>query len=525
MTNVLIGEPRFKPPETTKKKTIVDIVMFVAGTTDPLNTKGLKHEANTNYWQASKENLWNKLKELKLQFNNLHIEGSFFSWSGDNDTLERNKAADRLLDLLVRVYPKFKRDEVHLHLIGHSHGGNVINQFTNLIAGDKRFPEPWKIKSITYLSTPFFKKKHQLDHAKIHSACSIINVHNEYDITQQFVADFSLINLEILIAKFQKGDFDKALARLKQPDYTVYDMLNRTFGGLNNAEGARMWRATAILLDGVVLLFDAIIKYVNSIDTKKFPREKAQFTGLLQRILNWATTSRATFIRNQNNRAGGYSRGKFFDDLNFLVILRLVNEILAMPTGLTDSYLLGVLEVLFKENTGITDTIEQTAWSPKSQTKALAITDINITKKDGYDSRNKKKNFDGFLSGIRRAQQQQNLREVLMRLFSQFITAEQLEGIRDKINTLEYVISGAEDTELKTLRTRNLANYQTLVNQYHADLVAPRDATTELMKRPGGIPYLATAAHSLSHTQFWPELETALKSAFSSGRNPGYKPK
>ena len=65
MTNVLIGEPRFKPPETTKKKTIVDVVMFVAGTTDPINTKGLKHEANSKYWQATPENFWNKIKELK----------------------------------------------------------------------------------------------------------------------------------------------------------------------------------------------------------------------------------------------------------------------------------------------------------------------------------------------------------------------------------------------------------------------------------------------------------------------------
>lgn len=525
MTNVLIGEPRFKPPETTNSTKIVDIVMFVAGTTDPLNTKGLKHEANTKYWQATKENLWAKLKDLKPQFNDLHIEGSFFSWSGDNDTAERNLAAERLLNLLLRVYPGFRRRETHLHLIGHSHGGNVINQFTNLIAESSNFPSTWKIKSITYLSTPFFKVKHQLNHAKVHSACKIINVHNEYDITQQFVADFSLINLEILIAKFQKGDFDRALARLKEPNYGEFSMLTRTFGGISDQEGPRLWRATATLLDGVAMLFEAIIKYINSIETKRFPREKAQFTGLLQRISNWATASRATFVRNQNNRTGGYSRGNFFNDLNFLAILRLVNEILAMPTGLNDSYLLGVLEVLFKENTGITDSIEQTAWSPRSQTRGLAITDINITKNDGYDSRNKKKNFDGFLSGVRSAQQHQNLKEVLMRLFSQFITAEQLTGIRDKINTLEYVITGAEDTELKTLRTVNLLNYQNLVAQYHADLVAERDKGVELLKRPGGVPYLATAAHSLSHTQFWPQLETALKASFSSGKNPGYKPK
>lgn len=525
MSNVIIGEPRFKTPESTKSKTIVDVVMFVAGTTDPINTKGLKHEANTKYWQAATDNYWNKIKELKPQYLDLHIEGGFFSWSGDNDTAERIKAADRLLDLFVRLYPGFKKREVHLHLIGHSHGGNVINEFTNLISTDKRFPEPWKIKSITYLSTPFFKKKHQLNHAKIHSNCKIINVHNEYDITQQFVADFSLINLEILIAKYQKGDFDKALARLKEPDYSIFELLNSTFGRLNNTEGPRMWRATAILLDGVCLLFSAIIKYVGSIETKKFQAEKTQFTGLLQRLLNWATTSRATFIRNQATRTGGYSRGEFFDDLNFLQILRLVNEILAMPTGLSDSYLLGVLEVLFKENTGITDTIEETSWTPKSQTKGLSIEPVNITTSEKYHSRNKKKNFDRFLSGVQAAQRKQDLREVLMRLFSQFITGPQINDIREKISKLEYVITGAEDTQLKTLRNTNLANYQRLVTEYNADLVAQRDQEVPLMIRPGGIPYLATVSHSLSHTQFWEKAKNALMESFSSGKNPGYKKK
>ncbi len=30
-------------------------------------------------------------------------------------------------------------------------------------------------------------------------------------------------------------------------------------------------------------------------------------------------------------------------------------------------------------------------------------------------------------------------------------------------------------------------------------------------------------SHSLSHIQFWADVEDGLKSAFSSGKNPGYK--
>ena len=35
-------------------------------------------------------------------------------------------------------------------------------------------------------------------------------------------------------------------------------------------------------------------------------------------------------------------------------------------------------------------------------------------------------------------------------------------------------------------------------------------------------PILAIFSHGLSHTQFWPDVEKGLKSAFSSGKNPGY---
>jgi poly(3-hydroxyalkanoate) synthetase len=180
--------------------------MFVAGTTDPINTAGLKHQANTDYWRSSKTNFWNKIKDLKPQYLDLHIEGDFFSWSGDND--KRKKLSFRpVIGSVFKSIQILENQEVHIHLIGHSHGGNVINQFTELIATDSKYPKPWKVKSITYLSTPFFKKKHQLNHSKLHKECKIINVHNEYDLTQQLIADFSLVNLEIFLRNFQMSSF------------------------------------------------------------------------------------------------------------------------------------------------------------------------------------------------------------------------------------------------------------------------------------------------------------------------------
>ena len=58
------GEPE-SPPKTDK---IYDIIMFVAGTTDPVNTKGEKHQANTNYWRVIDEKT---KKETEKSVNNI----------------------------------------------------------------------------------------------------------------------------------------------------------------------------------------------------------------------------------------------------------------------------------------------------------------------------------------------------------------------------------------------------------------------------------------------------------------------
>ncbi len=286
--------------------------MFVAGTTDPINTAGLKHQANTDYWRSSKTNFWNKIKDLKPQYLDLHIEGDFFSWSGDNDTKERNLAADRLLDLFLRVYKFWKNQEVHIHLIGHSHGGNVINQFTELIATDSKYPKPWKVKSITYLSTPFFKKKHQLNHSKLHKECKIINVHNEYDLTQQLIADFSLVNLEIFLRNFQMSSFQTGIDTLRTVDTAAFKHLLNVWID-NDTEGPELWTATATGLSGINQITVEFINYLENIKPTKpnLTREMDQFITLLKTFQHWTFVSHGRFNANRVGRRGGYGRSEF----------------------------------------------------------------------------------------------------------------------------------------------------------------------------------------------------------------------
>lgn len=540
------GSPK-NPPATTNK--IIDIVMFVAGTTDPVNTTGEKHQANTTYWQAidaelkqktkeSYNNFWHKIKELKPQFLNLHIEGDFFSWSGDNDTKERNLASERLLDLFLRTYKFWTNREVHLHLVGHSHGGNVINQFSELITSKEMiaksevlkknkftdFPKSWKIKSITYLSTPFFQKKHQLNHGKLHPNCKIINVHNEYDLTQQLIAHFSLLNMEGLLKSFSKDKFELGIKTLKDIDKDAILTYLKSFIWQDfENRGKKAWKEMANASLGIKMITQELINYVNSlkINNSNLQKEKNSLINLLNNFLQW------TIDVNKNYSGGSktYAKATFVGNLNLTQGLTVLNILFAIKSNPKDSYLLNLLAGIFAETKGITDSIDETAWTPAKQAKGLSILQVPIYDKDPYNSRNKKPQFKKFLKGAQNAVNANNLEELLMRLFSQFIDPESFSTVTKVIDWgIEPLVFGKLDTQVTTLR-KNLKIYSALVTEYNADLVAEKDKEiTDLAKKPGSLAYLAMASHSLSHTLFWKEVEAGLKEAFSSAKSAHYKP-
>ncbi len=508
-----------------------DVVMFVAGTKDPLNVTGEKHQANKNYWRNEEKefkNLRAGVKALKPQFHDLHIEDEFFSWSGDNNNADRTTGAKRLLDLIYRQYPNWKNDDVYFHFIGHSHGGNVINEFTNVIVKDDGFPEKWKIKSITYLSTPFFQEQHQLNHTHLHADCKIINVHNDYDITQRFVADFSLKNLEILIANYNAGDFDTALNRIKETDFSTYEQLGLSIIN-NHTEGPYMWEQTIILLDGIERLAQVIIDNLNAFKTTDLlVSQKTELLGHFNTISRWARSQRGVFENNRTGRSGGYGRSEFFEDLDLLQVLTIVNTIFDIDQGIEDSYLLGLLDSVFKTNaSGIVDKIDDTSWTPEKQVNSkFEIVDLDITNKDVYDTRHKKSNYDGFISGIENALKTHgdDKREVLMRLLSQLIPANAFTSSAEKLDVLMYLYTNdAMDNALAAARD-NLNTYGALVNRFYANLITDADLeNNSLTNKPGSLGYLAMTSHGLSHTQLFPEIEEALKMSFGSGKNPGFK--
>ncbi|MDG1333813.1 MAG: hypothetical protein P8P74_15860 [Crocinitomicaceae bacterium] len=509
-----------KPPK--------DIIQFVAGTTDPVNTHGLKNQANKDYWRGV-DNLWANVQDLKPQYLDLHIEDTFFSWSGDNSTEERTKGAKKLMDTLLRVYSNWTKKEVHLHLIGHSHGGNVINQFTNEIVDSSDFPENWAIKSITYLSTPFFKDQHQLNHSKMHADAKIINVHNDYDITQRFVADFTMKNLEGLIGNFV--EFNKLKAAVDQIiaiDKSAYGDAGIVVN--NHTEGPAMWTTTRDLLVQGEIVMDVIQKNLAFIGArKKVSPQKQEFLDIINDIHQLLIQRIAVFNTGLTDRDGGYGWTELWDDLRIYDLMPLVNRIMAIDDGESDSFILGFLENVFmEEDNGLVAKIDDTSTSPENQVNgAFPIEDFDITDLDPYDKNGKKSDFEKFATGVEDAQKDGKLKEILMRMISQFIDPADVQAIVDGINKAEWIMMGDWDDQLKELRG-NIEVYQGLVSEYNMDLVTEADKNNEELEiKPGSIPYLAMTSHSLSHTDLFDDdkhnVKEALTGAFSSGENPGYQ--
>jgi hypothetical protein len=79
-----------------------------------------------------------------------------FLWSGANSASEREKGAERLSGKIKTIAPHYSS----VHLIGHSHGGNVANDAAVLLRwgrGKQRAKEP--LHSLTTIGTPFLNSR------------------------------------------------------------------------------------------------------------------------------------------------------------------------------------------------------------------------------------------------------------------------------------------------------------------------------------------------------------------------------
>ena len=231
------------------KEAPTHIFILVAGTSDPVNTDkskpsraqsydtelGLDLEAKTlrdmlrideykkeakNYWDAE---FYSQMQSFTKQYKNCELF-PFHGWTGDNSVNNREVAGSYLINRLCGAEgetayyeEKHQNKKKYFHLIGHSHGGNVMNEMTKQM--DKlgsKWPEKWKVKSMTYLSTPFFNDIHQVKVTgkTFHEKAEVLSLYNDYDLTQRVIADFSMHMLEGVGAVLEKYDIKDSLEQV-----------------------------------------------------------------------------------------------------------------------------------------------------------------------------------------------------------------------------------------------------------------------------------------------------------------------
>lgn len=131
---------------TTEKKSDKIAVITVHGTGD-----GAPSVAGEKWWQQGSK--FTQLLEKRLTEKGVGVDVIPHQWSGANSALEREKGGDGLADMIKRLDDEY----AGIHLIGHSHGGNVANIAADLLGWGRKKKAAKRIASLTTVGTPFFK--------------------------------------------------------------------------------------------------------------------------------------------------------------------------------------------------------------------------------------------------------------------------------------------------------------------------------------------------------------------------------
>jgi hypothetical protein len=516
-----------------------DILVFVPGTTDPVNSTEAQHQANAGYWEENKL-LMTKVKDLRKEFLDLHVLDQFFSWSGDNAKAEREKAGNRLRELLyarkspAAVYAGWVDKPVWLHLIGHSHGGNVINEFTKKIKAAGDFPKKWQIKSVTYLSTPFFQKLHQLDTTHFHPECRVLNVYNAYDLTQRVIADFTMRQLPAIIDRIKACSAVDTFKRGKDNFTAVMDGLLTVSAIDDTTEGPRIWRNAIAGLVTVQDGLDGVKTFIKEL-AKDFPdvmvaKPTSILLGFVDGLIAWVTGAitrfRARMAAPVSKWTDHYNTNKFLHDANLGVLFATLNGFLTFNRATLTGSLFDMLDGILL---GRIDVVDDTTNTPKAQVPSkFTIHDLPVKKYDKYFEQ-RERQFSRFITRAEALQLQyvasgsQRIRMDLILLFlAQFEYLAPLQAAIDKLDNLDYLINDDRAVQLQAL-VATLTAYRDELNARRCDIVVPADLSQPLKEQRGGVVYLAWVAHSVSRQDLYPEVRDALIPAFGSGKNPAYK--
>jgi hypothetical protein len=547
---------------------VLHLVVLISGTTDPVNSftddahgaRSYRQEPRTTYWDTA---FYEGVEALVKANRNAKLF-DFHGWSGDNRKGNREVAGRYLVNRLVggnketAFYgPTYQKKTIHIHLIGHSHGGNVINEMTQQMAAlGAKWPATWKVKSFTYLSTPFFQKLHQVKVGSfVHPQAEVLNVFNDYDMTQRMLADFSLFTLhDVIDANDLTNTINNNLEQLMASFRAVpWDLGTDLY--LNEEEGRRLYTATRDFLGNVEvrLGFVSVIQFLQSIETiavglnkpveyKVDPGLQTNNTvtqsyqllsdanlGNLKRVIKALVASINLSIvgLNEGLSANSFSRTGFIAAL-FRGSVALANNLAAflnVPAGTPN---VGTSGVLWQTLVGVlSDAIEvfdNTVTKPDAQFNgSRTITPLNVTAKDKYHNSPQKANCLKLMTKIEALEKRATAKPDANLLFDLVLILmvhdPKVRGLANDfrswaawMNTAENLVTGDLDATLKAVRAMMTNMSNALLSRFEGEIEDPSDTHPDKkIGRRGSLPYLLKESHSTSRRVLRPEVKAFLQ--------------
>lgn len=552
------------------------IFVLVAGTVDPVCltpnsiNRASSYTSSNNYW-AENTAFIEKLKGLCDNHSNLALFDAH-GWSGDNTKTNREIAGAYLANRLCgsngekAYYSGYRDKKVAFHLIGHSHGGNVLNEFTKRTAVAPEWPEQWQIKSITYLSTPFFNQLHQLESRRFTPDCRIINVANDFDLTQRVIADFSMYDLvsaynlvkhdtPTLAKVVQESSIQGLKAKLtdiqsKLPKSSAFKIFFNSNGyKLGKSDGQEIYQDVIVALsNGKQILLElkqavaklSQIRYYASDDVVKRHNERnaeesiryfisAELKIELDRILDGLIKD-VTHIReavDRRNRKGDYSILPLIGDVS-----KELNHIIDFLTIDVDSASGPFVDLLYALLANQIEYFDNTTTSPDKQLPEefkSRLSNVNVTAKDKkYDVINKD-GFDAFMQRLEQAEQEYgqapNQKNLLRLCINLLAPQTELTGFKAGLQSASKTLDNMIGSGVRRFLTRSVTlwgnfkpirklayrvldltkSYDRLIKQHNGESLMQQDSAQ------GSLAYFSVVSHSVSRQDLYDEVAKLLE--------------
>lgn len=439
-----------------------------------------------NWYWGENEDMLESLRKIKEEYNNFHIFEAH-GWSGDNGVTNREIAGSYLADRLCggngesAYYKGHLNKHVSFHLIGHSHGGNVINEFTKRIAELEEWPDIWKIKSITYLSTPFFQELHQVNTQKFHKDCNVINVFNKFDLTQRTIADFSLYQLVEASRVFKKSDVKDYIKAIKSFDFEMIKKHLSAFPKptgvkyelapiqppikppisilpssplkipkispkiewfMGRKDGRSVYSEFIKLFDNLIDLITEINKVLDTINEGYLPGKGIISEGTKTKINLELSLLQQPVKETRHNFEERVKEDKFpvhgfFEDLNFDNFVRTLFDLIRIDRNTLSGNLTDLLYKVFND---IIEVFDDTLTTPYNQFEDTdfkdSIIEFDITSEDTYLGL-RDEIYSKFIKLLEKDEKDyHNTRSKESLLSIIFTLAAQLESVQDNLKTL-----------------------------------------------------------------------------------------